>query len=82
MNQFVLKIVAPSGVVFNGQAWMITARDHSGHFSLQAHHAPLVTSLPESSVRVALTPDNRKTFNVKSGFLEFYDNTCVVVCEL
>lgn len=80
MNNFSLKIISPAGVVFDGNAWQLSARDFGGSFSLRANHAPFFAIIPAGTMEVADTPESRSTIAVEHGIIEFSGNACTVIC--
>jgi len=81
MDVFPARIATPAGVVFEGPVWQIRACNTCGSFAVRAHHAPFLTEMSAGTIEVAAAPDSRKRFAVSAGLLEFYRNTCRIVCE-
>jgi F0F1-type ATP synthase epsilon subunit len=81
MELFKAKIVSPSGIVFEGNVWQISACNSSGAFAVRAGHAAMFTQLADGNVEMAVKPDERKKIEVNSAVFEFFDNTCSIMCE-
>jgi F0F1-type ATP synthase epsilon subunit len=81
MDFFNAKIVCPSGIVFEGNAWQVKACNSNGTFAVRAGHAAMFTSLVSGTLEVALKPDERKKFVIPGGIFEFFEKTCSVMCE-
>jgi F-type H+-transporting ATPase subunit epsilon len=56
MNTFRLIIASPDGNLFDGQAYMLTARGSEGELAVLAGHVPFVTTVVPCQVKIEL-PD-------------------------
>jgi F-type H+-transporting ATPase subunit epsilon len=70
MKTFHLEIAAPSGLLYDGDAYMVSVRGIEGELSVLAGHIPLVTALASGSCRVYPTSDGApRTGHASGGIL-------------
>ena len=70
MKLFPLKIATPTGLLFEGEAYMLSLRALDGDLAILADHAPIVTALARGKVRLYLTPEKpAHTFSATGGVL-------------
>ena len=76
-----LELVAPRGLVFEGDVEMVVVPAVTGELGILAHHAPLVAQLAIGQLR-ALTPEGRwLTFAVAEGFAKVQFNKVIVLAD-
>ncbi len=56
MNTFHLEVVAPTGRLYNGDAYMVSVRGIDGGLSILAGHIPFVTALADGDIRIYSAP--------------------------
>ncbi len=78
---FLLKIVTPTEVFFEGQAVSVVAPGTIGYLGILRNHAPLVTTLDKGSLTYKDPEGKTQTFKVEGGFLEVLDNRVLVLTE-
>ncbi len=67
MNTFHLEIAAPDGLVYDGDAYMVSARGTEGSLSVLAGHIPFVTALREGDCRVYRSANEEPRVGHASG---------------
>jgi len=78
---FALRIVAPRGVVFEGEATSVSAPGTLGSFQVLFNHAPLLSSLEIGPLKVRDTGGLDTVYATGGGFLEVNNNRVVVLVE-
>lgn len=81
MSQFKVIFLSPGEIVFDGEAWQVSATNIEGRFSIRAKHQNFFTTLKPGIVEIAADPQNRTRWKISSGILEFSDNTCNIICD-
>ncbi|PCI29109.1 hypothetical protein COB52_02850 [Candidatus Kaiserbacteria bacterium] len=76
-----LEIVTVSKELFNGEADELHCLGEDGQLTVLSNHEPLVTTLKESTLRVAFNGDEEKEFKILNGVLEVAYNRAVVLCS-
>jgi len=69
MKSFTLKITAPDGPVFDGDAVQLSVRAIDGELAVMADHIPLVTALKSGECRVYLPSGDIKRAECGGGML-------------
>jgi F-type H+-transporting ATPase subunit epsilon len=76
-----MKILSPTGTVFDGNVAHVTFPGGAGSFSVYPLHAPIVSTLTKGNI-VCYAPDGgKKTIPLQSGFVEVKDNGITVCME-
>lgn len=78
---FVLEIIAPNRVVFEGEATSVSAPGTLGGFQVLFNHAPLLSSLSAGSLKVKDTGGTDTVYATGGGYLEVKDNRVLVLVE-
>ncbi|HUI09128.1 MAG TPA: F0F1 ATP synthase subunit epsilon [Bacteroidota bacterium] len=78
---FALRIVAPRGVVFEGEAASVSAPGTLGSFQVLFNHAPLLSSLEIGPLKVKDPAGADTHYATGGGFLEVNRNRVVVLVE-
>ena len=83
MNEtFACKLISPEKVLFDGQLWQLTAHDEFGSFSVRAKHQDILAKLAHGNLEIAVSPEKRTTYKIKSGILSMKKNTCLVTSDI
>lgn len=77
MATFLLKILNPKQVVFQGDVRTVFFPGDKGEFELMAYHAPIVSLLKEGEIVI----DWETRIPVKKGMVRFLGDECVVLLE-
>ena len=78
---FSLEIIAPNGVIYQGEVTSVSAPGTLGRFQVLFSHAPLLSSLVPGPIHVRDTDGKDSVFASGGGFLEVRDNKVVVLAE-
>ena len=78
---FVLKVVTPDGVAFEGRAISVVAPASLGYLGILKNHAPLVTSLGKGNLTYKDEDGQPNTLKVEGGFLEVQKNKVLVLTD-
>lgn len=82
MAELRVQIVAPSGVVYDHRASMLSARAIDGDISILPNHTPIIVPLAIYAVRVKrISIDTEDWIAVNGGVLEVRNNVCSIVAD-
>lgn len=82
MAELRVQIVAPSGVVYNHRASMLSVRAIDGDLSILPNHTPIIVPLAIYAVRVKrISIDTEDWIAVNGGVLEVRNNVCSIVAD-
>ncbi|WP_455476243.1 F0F1 ATP synthase subunit epsilon [Bartonella sp. B17] len=80
VEHFLFELVSPEKIVLSEQVRSVVLPSDSGHLTVMAHHAPVVTSIMLGSVRV-LCSSGEKLFAVFSGVADINSSGCSLLVE-
>jgi len=80
-DSFLLKVVTPSEVFFEGQAVSVTAPGHLGYLGILKNHAPLVTMISKGNLTFRDPEGKTQSFKIEGGFLEVLKNRVLVLTD-
>jgi F-type H+-transporting ATPase subunit epsilon len=80
-RSFVLQIIAPDRVVFEGEATSVGAPGTLGGFQVLFNHAALLSSLDAGPLKVKSMQGTDTVYATGGGYLEVRDNKVVVLVE-
>jgi F-type H+-transporting ATPase subunit epsilon len=75
-----LELITPDKKVFEGEVSSAALPGTMGSFEVLNHHAPIISSLANGTVRLKTTEGN-KTFQIEGGVVEVLANKLVVLAE-
>jgi len=75
--RFVLRVLNPKHVVFQGEVSSVFLPGDCGEFELLAYHVPIVSLLKEGEIVV----DWKTRIPIKRGMVRFSGDECVVLLE-
>jgi F-type H+-transporting ATPase subunit epsilon len=75
-----LEIRTPEKVIYRGEASLVQLPGVDGLFEILDHHAPLIASLGEGTVKYQ-SPTETVTVEITGGFAECAHNTLNVLVE-
>ncbi|NMW20534.1 MAG: ATP synthase F1 subunit epsilon [Chlorobiaceae bacterium] len=78
---FNIEIVTPQKLYFSGEVISITAPGESGQFQVLKNHAPLLSSLKNGKVKLALADRTEQSFSISDGFFEVSGNKAILLTE-
>lgn len=79
-NEFVLEIVTPDQIFYNGSAEMIIVRTTQGDRGILKNHRPLVAGLSTGTLRIK-KDGNYKEAKISGGFMNVDKEKIVIVTE-
>ena len=80
MSTFPLKIIASSRVFYDAPCKLLVVPASDGEMGIMAYHENMVMAIEEGEMRITSEDDKVITAFVGSGFLEFVDNTAILLC--
>ena len=80
-NTFILKIVTPTEVFFEGQAVSVVAPGALGYLGILKDHAPFISTVTKANLTFRNPEGITKTFKVEGGFLEVQNNRVLVLTD-
>ncbi len=78
---FNIEIVTPQKLYFSGDVVSVTAPGEDGQFQILKNHAPLLSSLKNGKVKLALADRTEQSFSISDGFLEVSSNKAILLTE-
>lgn len=80
MSAFHVKLVAPTGVLFDGEATSLIAPGELGSFGILARHAPMISALRPGVLKIQ-TPDATRFYAVTTGILEVSEGQVSILAD-
>ena len=80
-NTFLLKIVTPNEVAFEGKTTSVVAPGTLGYLGILRDHAPLVTTLEKGNLTYKDETGAVHAFQIEGGFLEVLKNQVLVLVD-
>jgi F-type H+-transporting ATPase subunit epsilon len=80
-STFPLKLVTPTGVVYEGEAAQVTAANPVGEFGVLAEHVNFITSLVPYVLAIRLADGAVHHYVVGGGLAEVKDGTMTVLAD-
>lgn len=80
MSTFPLKIIASNRVFYDAPCKLLVVPASDGEMGIMAYHENMVMAIEEGEMRITSEDDKVITAFVGSGFLEFVDNTAILLC--
>jgi F-type H+-transporting ATPase subunit epsilon len=77
----ILELVAPTGMVFEGEVEMVVIPAVSGEMGILPRHAPLITQLAIGRLRVLGLDGGWMNFAVADGFAKVQNNKVIVLAD-
>ena len=69
-----IKILAPTGCVYEGKVSHVTFPGELGSFSVYPKHAPVISALVKGNIVCYPAAGDREIFPIESGFVEVNAN--------
>src|SRR5690348_17616188 len=80
-NTFALKVVTPTGIVFEGEAEEVTAENPIGQFGVLPEHINFITSLVPCILEIRLAGGEKLYYVVSGGLAEVKDGAMTVLAD-
>jgi F-type H+-transporting ATPase subunit epsilon len=78
---FAVKLVTPTGIVFEGQAEMVTAVGPLGEFGVLPNHINFVSSLVPSLLEVRKSENEAERWVISGGLAEVKDGAMTILAN-
>jgi F-type H+-transporting ATPase subunit epsilon len=78
---FAVEVLTPEGLVFGGEAEMVSTRTEVGEIGVLANHAPLLAMLAPAELRLHLSENDVKRYAQGEGYLQVHSNRALVLVE-
>jgi F-type H+-transporting ATPase subunit epsilon len=78
---FAVEVLTPEGLVFGGEAEMVSTRTEVGEIGVLAHHAPVLALLAPAELRLHISESEIKRYAQGEGYLQVYSNRALVLVE-
>ena len=80
-EDFPLKVVTPTGVVYDGRARQVTATGPRGEFGVLADHINFITALTPGLLRIIKDDHTIETWVISGGLTEIKDGAMTVLAS-
>ena len=78
---FAVEVLTPEGLVFGGEAEMVSTRTEVGEIGVLANHAPLLAMLAPAELRLHFSETDVKRYAQGEGYLQVHSNRALVLVE-
>ncbi len=78
---FPLKLITPTGIVFEGDVQEVTAVGGLGQFGVLAQHINMIAALAPCVLEIELSDDASRYYVVSGGLVEVTDGAMTVLAE-
>jgi F-type H+-transporting ATPase subunit epsilon len=78
---FAVEVLTPEGLVFGGEAEMVSTRTEIGEIGVLANHAPVLAMLAPAELRLHLSENDIKRYAQGEGYLQVHSNRALVLVE-
>lgn len=79
-RQLFCRVIAPEGIVYDGEADLVVARIADGDLGVMVDHEPLVSSVEIGEVQIK-EGEERRVFATSDGFFKVSENLVQVLVE-
>ncbi len=80
-SPFPVEVLTPEGLVFGGEAEMVSTRTEVGEIGVLANHAPLLAMLAPAELRLHIGENEVKRYAQGEGYLQVQSNRALVLVE-
>lgn len=80
-NTFQLEIVAPTGMIFEGQADSVSIPVSEGAITILPHHTPLFTQLAEGEIEIRREGGKTENIVISGGFAEVKQDSVNILSD-
>lgn len=81
MKKIIFKIITPEKIVYEGEVQKITLPVKEGDVTILPEHIPYIAALKAGEVVVRDDADMVHALAISGGFIEFHDNTLVLLAD-
>lgn len=75
------KIIAPTSIVFDGEAYSVSAENHVGPFDILAGHVNFFTLLSSGDVTIDAV-NSKQVFRLQKGILKVQDDLVTIYANI
>ena len=76
-----LEIITPKEVIYKGDVQSVTVPGTKSPFQILFNHAPIVSSLDEGQLKIAVSNNKEIIYTTGTGFVELQNNRISVLVE-
>ena len=76
-----IKILSPTGTVYDGNVTHVTFPGALGSFSVYPSHAPIISTLVKGNIVCFSSDGEKQTISIQSGFTEVKNDRITVCVE-
>ena len=80
-THFAVEVLTPEGLVFGGEAEMVSTRTEVGEIGVLANHAPVLALLAPAELRLHISENEIKRYAQGEGYLQVHSNRALVLVE-
>jgi F-type H+-transporting ATPase subunit epsilon len=80
-SPFPVEVLTPEGLVFGGEAEMVSTRTEVGEIGVLANHAPVLALLAPAELRLHISENEIKRYAQGEGYLQVHSNRALVLVE-
>jgi F-type H+-transporting ATPase subunit epsilon len=80
-TKFPVEVMTPEGAAYEGEIEMISTRTTIGTIGIKANHAPIMTMLDPTELRLYVTDDEIVRFAQGEGYLQMAKNRAMLLVE-
>ncbi len=77
--EFLCRLIAPEGVIFEGPVEQVTATNQEGEFGVLAQHVDFITSLVPCALTLKLPDGELRCYAIREGLAEVKDGRMTVL---
>lgn len=81
-NLIKIDVISPEGMIYEGEAKMITLRGADGELGITPGHTQLLTSIKPGPLRVSLSEVDEEILFVAGGILEVQPDRVIVLADI
>jgi F-type H+-transporting ATPase subunit epsilon len=78
---FAVEVLTPEGLLFGGEAEMVSTRTEVGEIGVLANHAPVLALLAPAELRLHISENEIKRYAQGEGYLQVHSNRALVLVE-
>ncbi len=82
MKTFALKIISKTEVILDTLAVSLVVPTNDGYIGIMANRSNAVIALSEGMMKYTLQDGEIKKIKIKSGIMEFKDNSANIACKV
>ncbi|MBT3207023.1 MAG: ATP synthase F1 subunit epsilon [Bacteroidetes bacterium] len=76
-----LEIITPDKKIFKGSVKLIKVPGSKGSFEILPKHAPIVSTLEKSEIKVVIPNGEELFFNINGGVIESKQDNVIILAE-